>query len=101
MGLYALQILPFLEVIPKHNILAIRSEDLQSKTDETFTRVLDFLGLPPFTFTRNQPSNKGQVTVIDTMTGELLKNVFEPFNRKLGELLGDLPGDERFEVWET
>jgi hypothetical protein len=46
MGLYALQLKPFLEQLPHNELLAITSEHLQSHTEETYNRVLDFLGLP-------------------------------------------------------
>ena len=97
MSLYALQIVPFLDFIPREKILVLKSEDLLTRTDETFNRVLDFLGLTQISLQTYRASNKGRGTAVDTKTRALLKAVFEPFNRKLVELLGD----EWNGVWET
>ena len=97
MSLYALQIVPFLDFIPREKILVLKSEDLLTRTDETFNRVLDFLGLTQISLQTYRTSNKGRGTAVDTKTRALLKAVFEPFNRKLVELLGD----EWNGVWET
>mmetsp|Transcript_26975 Transcript_26975/g.64391 ORF Transcript_26975/g.64391 Transcript_26975/m.64391 type:complete len:562 (+) Transcript_26975:217-1902(+) len=97
MSLYAIQIVPFLEFIPREKILVVKSEDLQTRTDQTFNHVLDFLGLQKMSLQAYRTSNKGRGTAIDTKTRTILKTVFEPFNRKLVELLGD----EWDCVWET
>ena len=96
MGLYALQIKPYLDLLlPNNNnddFLAIQSEKLAAETDETYGQVLDFLGLPRIklggTVPKVNTANKQRKTIIDTKTQKLLQDVFEPFNRKLGELLG-------------
>jgi Sulfotransferase family len=104
MGLYALQIRPFLAL--PNEFLAIRSEELQAHPAATLSKVLDFLGLPPieghggrrpisFSTTVNsaRPLEK---TGIDASTEALLREVFEPFNRKLAQMLGE----EWEGVWE-
>ncbi len=96
MGLYALQIKPFLDL--PNDFLVIRSEDLQTDTDDTFQKVLEFLGLPHYQLPFYPPSNRaGHRETVSPTTQALLEEVFEPFNRKLGELLGD----EWKDVWKS
>ena len=87
MGLYALQLKPFLEL--SNDLLVLRSEDLQTNTNTTYQKVLDFLGLPHFSLGSypriNTASRKEQIS---NETRALLSDVFEPFNRKLEDLLG-------------
>lgn len=97
MGLYALQLKPFLEQSQGHKFLAIRSEELKANTDETYGHVLDFLGLPRITLNVYPAANQEKKgTQVKKSTAKLLQEIFAPFNRKLGELLGgDWVG-----VWE-
>jgi hypothetical protein len=89
MSLYALQLKPFLEL--PNDFLAIQSEKLKTYPNQTYGQVLDFLGLKRITLNTypvvNGASRKRK-TVVDNRTQSLLRSVFEPFNRKLGELLG-------------
>jgi hypothetical protein len=89
MGLYALQLKPFLEQLPNNEFLAITSEDLQSRTEETYNRVLDFLALKRHHLKSYPQANRArQKHKMSNETQQVLRQVFEPFNRKLGELLG-------------
>jgi hypothetical protein len=95
MGLYALQLKPYLEL--PNEFLAIQSEKLRTETEETYGQVLDFLGLRRIklgTFPKINSAGQKKTT-IDKKTRKLLRDTFEPFNRKLGELLGD----EWDDVW--
>jgi hypothetical protein len=90
MGLYAIQLKPFLRL--DNDFLAIQSEKLRQKTDETYGQVLEFLGLPRIRLDWYHKANnagKRDKTRIDQQTEHLLYQVFAPFNRKLGELLGN------------
>jgi Sulfotransferase domain len=97
MGLYALQIRPFLAL--PNEFLAIRSEELQARPAATFSKVLDFLGLPPIgvhgerrpiSFSKTVNSARPlKKTRIAAKTETLLREVFEPFNRKLAQMLGE------------
>jgi hypothetical protein len=98
MGLYAIQVKPFLQLVD-HDFLAIQSEKLMLETDTTYGQVLDFLGLPRISLDWYHPVNharKRDKTKVDQETEHLLYQVFAPFNRKLGELLGN----EWVGVWE-
>ncbi|KAL3904983.1 MAG: hypothetical protein SGILL_009859 [Bacillariaceae sp.] len=89
MSLYAIQLKPFLEL--PNEFMAIQSEKLMKDTDETYGKVLDFLGLERISLKSYPKANnagKQKKTSIDPETEALLRNVFDPFNQKLGELLG-------------
>jgi hypothetical protein len=89
MGLYALQLKPFLEQLPHNELLAITSENLQSHTEETYNRVLEFLGLPRHSLKSYPQANKARRKhKLSNATQQVLRQVFEPFNRKLADLLG-------------
>lgn len=100
MGLYALQIRPYLEL--PNDLLVIRSEDLKNDAEATFSRVAKFLGLRSLdkkgmfndknnnhiVFSKNVNSAR-TVTGIDESIEATLRDVFDPFNRKLAEMLGE------------
>ena len=111
MGLYSLQLRMLFKQYKKHNksikdnFLAIRSEELQYNTDETYGRVLDFLGLDRISLgsypkknaaTMKQKARASRGDAMSMETEELLRKVFEPYNRELGQLLGK----EWENVWE-
>jgi Sulfotransferase domain len=89
MGLYAIQLKPFLAL--NQDFLAIQSEKLARDTDATYGQVLDFLGLERISlevYLKANHATKKQKTTVDQETEEMLRKVFAPYNRKLGELLG-------------
>jgi Sulfotransferase family len=97
MGLYAIQLKPFLQL--DNDFLPIQSEKLVMETDETYGRVLEFLGLQRISLDWYHQANiaqKREKTKVDQDTERLLYQTFAPFNRKLGELLGK----EWVGVWE-
>ena len=88
MGLYALQLKPFLDL--PNDLLVLRSEDLKANSSVTFQRVLEFLGLPAYELPFYPLANHvNQPATISPQTQKLLEGVFEPFNRKLEGLLGE------------
>jgi hypothetical protein len=89
MGLYALQLKSFLEQLPNNELLVVTSEDLQSRTEQTYNRVLDFLGLERHSLKSYPQANRsGRKHEMSNETQQVLRQVFEPFNRKLADLLG-------------
>jgi hypothetical protein len=89
MGLYAMQLKPFLGL--PNPFFAIRSEDLSQDTDATYQQVLAFLGLLPYhlkVYPLVNNARRQQTTKLSNTTEQLLQEVFAPFNRKLGDLLG-------------
>ncbi|CAJ1961303.1 unnamed protein product [Cylindrotheca closterium] len=112
MGLYALQLKPFLDVLVEihhgslellasHGILsdyflAIDSRDLQMETDKTYQEVLKFLRLPSFSLTEyarvNKASSKDHAQLKSKLSPAIQKRMQDaiaPYNRKLGDLLGE------------
>jgi hypothetical protein len=79
------------------------SEDLQHDTDATYGRVLEFLGLPRIHLDTykavnvNKNVNKNKATTTNNSkkrgmsveTEELLRQVFDPYNRQLAGILGE------------
>eukprot|EP00980_Cylindrotheca_fusiformis_P025382 scaffold13560_cov161-Cylindrotheca_fusiformis.AAC.2 len=99
MGLYALQLKPFLDMLAKlhpndhwtNYLLALDSHDLQHDTDNTFQRVLQFLNLSPMSLQEYPVVNQGkrEHDMLSHETRIRFEMAIEPFNRKLVELLGD------------
>ena len=109
MGLYAIQLRHFLQEFdkqgkPRTEFAVFLSEDLQHHTDATYGRVLNFLGLPQIHLdsykrvnmnkkdtgskaTANNNNNKKRDMSVETE--ELLRQIFEPYNRQLTDLLGE------------
>lgn len=99
MGLYALQLKPFLDMIERVHgpdkvndyFLALDNSDLKSDPDGTYNRLLEFLKLQPnslenYKTTINQ--SLGQDDAVSSSLKERVKAAIGPYNRKLGELLG-------------
>jgi hypothetical protein len=108
MGLYAIQLRHFLQEFdhqgkPRTDLRAFLSADLQHHTDATLGRVLGFLGLPRIHLdaykavnvnnkkdnkaTNNNNNNNRRDMSVEIE--ELLRQVFEPYNRQLADLLGE------------
>lgn len=88
MSLYALQLVQFLK-LPNH-FLAVTSEDLQTKTLETYKKVLKFLGLRTTSLLASKSINKARrKSKMSNETHHILQEIFEPYNHKLAELLGN------------
>jgi hypothetical protein len=98
MSLYAIQLIHVLAL--PNEFMAIQSEKLMQETDKTYGKVLNFLGFERISlqsYTKENSSRKTKKTNISLETETLLRQVFAPFNQKLGETLGREWGG----VWET
>mmetsp|Transcript_42953 Transcript_42953/g.103953 ORF Transcript_42953/g.103953 Transcript_42953/m.103953 type:complete len:553 (+) Transcript_42953:213-1871(+) len=128
MGLYALQLKPFLDIILEihgsssssetttttrhHQILsdyflAIDSQDLQLETDKTYQEVLKFLRLPPFSLTEyarvNKASSKqdhGQQQQQSKLSPAVQKRMQDAI-APYNRKLGDLLGEEWRDKWSS
>lgn len=103
MGLYALQLKPFLDMLKEIHqssswheyFLAIDSQDLQLETDKTYQVVLKFLRLPSLSLSEyamiNKASSKehAQQSRLSPAVQKLMEEAIAPYNRKLGDLLGE------------
>ena len=110
-SLYYLHIIKWFSVIPRKQFLFIKSEDLFDDPQEVFKKLLEFLDLPPVSnhilldnyllkFTENSNQNvheeyHNQRMTLLNETKTLLKNFFQPYNRKLANLL-----DQQF-LWDN
>lgn len=92
-GHYADQLEAWFDHFPHRQVLVIRSEDMYEQPAEVYHRVLEFLGLRPFTpaqFEIHTRSSRAGSPMSDETRARLAAHFAEP-NRKLEELLG----------WET
>mmetsp|Transcript_10039 Transcript_10039/g.23920 ORF Transcript_10039/g.23920 Transcript_10039/m.23920 type:complete len:428 (-) Transcript_10039:176-1459(-) len=110
MGLYALQLKPFLEMIErvhsaenvKDYFMALDNQDLRKDPDVTYNRLLKFLNLQPKTLeqyktTINQATGhnddgklgNSNMYQLSKSTEDRIRAAIKPYNQKLGELLGE------------
>ena len=91
-GDYARQLESWFTVFPREQILVIRSEDLYERSEETFARVAQFLGI---NFTAPIPfmaHNRSSGPPLDPAIRDRLSRHFAPLNARLADLLGWDPG---------
>ena len=104
-SLYYLHIIKWFSVMPRKHFFFIKSEDLFHDPREILTKLSEFLDLPPisnqtildnllqkFNESSNQNAHKeyhDQSTALLDETKLLLNNFFQPYNRKLANLLQD------------
>jgi len=87
-GRYADHLERWTTVFPREQLLVLSSDDYRKTHDETYARVLDFLGLPPFTLPRQVDRNQGVYQPLAPTTRARLREIFRPHNERLWELLG-------------
>jgi hypothetical protein len=91
-GDYARQLERWLAIFPRDQMLIIRSEDLYTRSAETFAQVARFLGirltaLIPFT-----AHNRSSGPPLDLAIRDRLSRHFTPLNARLADLVGWDPG---------
>ena len=98
LSMYYIHILRWLSVIPQHQILLLRLEDLIENATEGMNKIWSFLNVPNVNTVKKskQNSNKwiteGKYSAHFTMlekTRHLLKDFFHPYNLKLAEYTND------------
>ncbi|KAL3932042.1 MAG: hypothetical protein SGBAC_011032 [Bacillariaceae sp.] len=124
MGIYALQIKPFLDmlekvhhtnstndddttaaVVKKNYFMALDNHDLRNNPDETYNRLLKFLNLEPkslrqYRMTINQATGqhkdfkRSDMYQLSKSTKDRIRIAIQPYNQKLGDLLGDEWGNK-------
>jgi hypothetical protein len=93
-GEYAPQIARWIECFGHDGVLVLGSEAMRANPPETYTRVLDFLGLPPCTPRSFREQNTGRYGQLDPALRRRLADHFRAANQRLFAMLG-----HRFE-WE-
>ncbi|CAM9412511.1 unnamed protein product [Ectocarpus sp. 12 AP-2014] len=94
-GIYYFQVLHWIRVFGRDNVMVVDSADLKSRQKETIEEVYRFLGLCPVDVSRLEPENVTPPPNIpdhkkinaDEMS-TALQDFYEPFNKKLYQLLG-------------
>jgi hypothetical protein len=88
-GLYSLMLRNFVDEMPDTDFLIMQSEDLTGNTGESYALILEYMGL------RQVPL--AEIPIDDTADKRhflnkdieyILRQVFEPYNRRLEQLLG-------------
>lgn len=87
-GRYAEQLQRYFALFPKDQIMVIRSEDLFERGDETYRKVLEFLGLRAHTLAAYPRTNASRGMDVDPSVLESLGAYFAPHNAQLEALLG-------------
>ncbi|MGI9175188.1 MAG: sulfotransferase family protein [Rhodothermales bacterium] len=88
-GLYIDQLLDYDRYFDRDQMLILPSEAFYADTQAVYSRVLDFLGLDPFTLPDLKPRNAGQYAKNDPAIEAGLHDFFEPHNQRLFDFLGE------------
>jgi sulfotransferase family protein len=87
-GLYVDQLRRWWTHVPRERLLVLRAEDLFDDLERTYSRVLEFLGLPQRGVQRQTAYNATRSEPMATATKERLRAIFAPSNRELASELG-------------
>ncbi|HSE13923.1 MAG TPA: sulfotransferase [Rudaea sp.] len=91
-GRYAEQLERWLQLYAREQLLVLRFEDLVKDPLETLNFTLAWLGLPPLRNAKLAPRNTRNYPPMKPETADRLKGYFEPWNRRLEELVGQEMG---------
>jgi hypothetical protein len=87
-GRYAEQLLRWLRVFPRVQLLILKSEDLFAEPQRVLGQVQHYLGLGPHTPAQFTLHHKATYSAMDAATRQRLEEYFAPHNRTLYALLG-------------
>jgi hypothetical protein len=87
-GRYAEQLERWLAVFPRERLLVVPSEDLLGQPADTYARVLEFLGAPPYELDAFPRIFEREYAPMEPATRRLLAERFTEPNRRLYDLLG-------------
>lgn len=88
-GIYVDQINTWLRYFSLDQMLILKSEDFFKTPSVTYTRVLEFLQLPPYALKEYTNANpRDYSSDMNPETRKYLANYFKPYNEKLYRLLG-------------
>ena len=96
-GMYALQLLPWLEEFGMDNLLILSLGDLKgtATVQRTMSRVFDFVGLPSHTLEDTSAKNqRAKAAPMENEARALLTAFYAPYNERLFDLL-----NRRIENW--
>ena len=87
-GFYAEQLRGWFDKFPKKNMLLIPSEDLSTNTNDTLSRIFEFLQIPKQEISDLTKQNKIKYPKMKDTTREILINFFRPHNEELFNMIG-------------
>ncbi len=87
-GLYMRQLRAWMQVFPPEQILILSSEEFAADAQPTYSRVLDFLGLPDFQLPEQKKLNTGKYSPMDEALQTRLQDYFRPHNAELYKFAG-------------
>jgi hypothetical protein len=87
-GIYVEQVERWFALFPREQILILKSEDFFSDPEKCFITVQKFLGLRDFSLPSYRTFNAGEGQSVNPETRERLTKYFEPYNKRLYELIG-------------
>ncbi len=87
-GIYVDQLLEWERHFDRDQLLVLKSEDFFENPQESFERVLGFLGLPHWETGAVGQRNEGEYDEMSLATRRRLEDYFEPHNLRLYEYLG-------------
>jgi hypothetical protein len=87
-GLYAEQLERWFALFPRERFLVLRAEDFFSRPDDTYSTVLDFLGVAPFDPSQFRAGNPPAYAPMPAEVREALEKRFAEPNERLAGLLG-------------
>lgn len=87
-GCYAAQLARWIDEIGRERVFVIRSEDYRHNPAVTYQRLLDFLGLRPFSPRQFATAHTAVRSSIDPAVERELRSFYEPHNEALRQLLG-------------
>ena len=87
-GIYIKQILPWLEIFPKKQILIISTEEFDENTSETYNKIFRFLELPKYEIKNNKRYRKGNYEKMKEETRQTLNNFYQKYNEELFQKIG-------------
>lgn len=91
-GRYAEQLERWFATLGRQHVLVLRSEDFFADPAGEFVKILDFLGLEPWSPASWRAYNAATATDLAPDTRERLRSLFRPHDERLAALLGADPG---------
>ena len=86
-GMYALQLKPWFDTIPKDNIGIFSTEEFKNNSQEMYNGIFKFLGISNFGIEKNEIMEKGKYLPMKDDTRDLLLDFYKIHNEKLFKLI--------------
>lgn len=87
-GIYIKQILPWLDIFPRKQILIISTEEFAKKTTEIYNEIFRFLELPEYKIKNKQRYRKGNYEKMSDRVRKTLDDFYEKYNKELFQKIG-------------